>query len=203
MLLTSVAIPFAAVKHALVGEWRHRRAAPWKGAPELVLFDRDGTLVHDVPYNADPSLVRPMADARSSLDRLRAAGVLVGIVSNQSGVATGRITPRQLEAVQERVADLLGPFDVVRYCVHGHDDGCACRKPAPGMVKSACTELGVSAEHCVVVGDIGSDVEAARAAGATAVLVPNAVTRPTEIDAADHVAENLTVAVDRLLAGAW
>jgi HAD superfamily hydrolase (TIGR01662 family) len=105
--------------------------------------------------------------------------------------------------LQERVADLLGPFDVVRYCVHGHDDGCACRKPAPGMVKSACTELGVSAEHCVVVGVIGSDVEAARAAGATAVLVPNAVTRPTEIDAADHVAENLTVAVDRLLTGAW
>jgi HAD superfamily hydrolase (TIGR01662 family) len=203
MLLTSVAIPFAAVAHTVAGEWRHRRAARWKGAPELVLFDRDGTLVHDVPYNAEPSLVRPVRGAREALDRLREAGVRVGIVSNQSGVATGRITPGQLEAVQERVGELLGPFDVVRHCLHGPDDGCACRKPAPGMVKSACAELAVPVDRCVVVGDIGSDVEAARAAGAAAVLVPNSRTRAAEIDAADCVADNLPAAVDRLLTGDW
>jgi len=203
MLATSVAIPFAAVAAAVAGEWRHRRAEPWKGAPDLVLFDRDGTLVHDVPYNADPALVAPVDGARETLERLRAAGVRVGIVSNQSGVARGRITPGQLDAVQARLEDLLGPFDVVRYCLHGPADGCECRKPAPGMVKSACAELGVSPERCVVIGDIGSDVEAARAAGAAAVLVPNAATRADEVGAADRVAGSLAAAADRLLTGAW
>jgi HAD superfamily hydrolase (TIGR01662 family) len=201
MLLTSVLIPFAAVAHTLAGQWRHRSATPWVGPPELVLFDRDGTLVHDVPYNADPALVRPVADARQALDRLRSVGIKVGLVSNQSGVAAGRITPQQLAAVQARVEELLGPFDVVRYCVHGPGEGCGCRKPAPGMVKSACAELGVAVDRCAVVGDIGSDVEAARAAGATAVLVPDHATRQAEIEAADRVAGTVADAVESLLRG--
>jgi HAD superfamily hydrolase (TIGR01662 family) len=203
MLLTSVLLPFAAVAHALAGEWRHRRAAAWVGAPEAVLFDRDGTLVQDVPYNSDPELVRPLAGARENLERLREAGIRVGLVSNQSGVAAGRITGDQLTAVQARVEALLGPFDVVRYCLHAAGDGCGCRKPAPGLVTSACAELGVRPDRCVVVGDIGSDLEAARAAGAAAVLVPNSATRPAETEAADRVAESLQVAVDRVLRGSW
>jgi histidinol-phosphate phosphatase family protein len=165
------------------------------------LFDRDGTLVEDVPYNGDPAMVRPVPGARAALDRLRAAGVRLGVVSNQSGVARGLLTPEQLARVNARVEELLGPFDTWQCCLHGPDDGCACRKPAPGLVLAAAAELGVPADQCVVVGDIGADVSAGLAAGARAVLVPTPVTRIEEIDAAPVVAGDLTAAVDWILAG--
>lgn len=203
MLLTSAAIPVAATWHSLRGAWTHRRAGPWLGLPDLVLFDRDGTLVHDVPYNDDPDRVVLVAGARAALDRLRGAGVRTGVVSNQSGVGAGRITASGVEAVNGRVEDLLGPFDVWRWCPHDRDEGCDCRKPAPGMVKDACATLGVAAERCVVVGDIGSDVEAASAAGARSVLVPTPQTRPREVAAAPLVAGSLTEAVDLVLGGRW
>jgi len=199
MVLTSLAIPFAATWHSARGAWQHRHARPWQGAADLVLFDRDGTLVHDVPYNGDPALVQPVADARAALDRLRRAGIRVGVVTNQSAVGTGRITREQMEAVNQRVEDLLGPFDVWQVCPHAPDAGCGCRKPAPGLVKEACHLVGVPAESCVVVGDIGSDVDAAAAAGAEAVLVPTASTRPTEVASAPRVAPTLSAAVDRIL----
>ena len=203
MLVTSALMPFAAAWHSARGAVRHRSARPWVGLPDLVLFDRDGTLVHDVPYNGDPALVRPVEGARAALDRLRFLGVRVGLVTNQSGVASGRITIEQGEAVNARVEELLGPFDVVQLCPHGPDDGCACRKPAPGMVKAACAELGVDPAVCVVVGDIASDVEAAAAAGAAGILVPTAATRPEEVEAALVVAADLTAAVDLVVSGRW
>jgi HAD superfamily hydrolase (TIGR01662 family) len=201
MALTSAVIPLAAAYHSVRGAWQHRAAGPWQGLPELVLFDRDGTLVHDVPYNGDPARVRPVVGARTALDRLRAAGIKVGVVTNQSGVATGRITPDQLQAVNDRVAELLGPFDTWQTCPHDRNAGCPCRKPAPGMVKEACHAVGVPPEHCVVVGDIGSDVEAATAAGAVGVLVPTAATRVEEMAAAGWVASSLTGAVEEIMAG--
>lgn len=176
---------------------------PGRGLPDLVLFDRDGTLVHDVPYNADPAKVAPVPDARVVLDRLRAAGVRIGVVTNQSGVADGRISPDQLRAVNARVEELLGPFDTWQICAHGRDAGCACRKPAPGLVLDACAQMDADPARCVVIGDIGSDVDAARAAGAVGILVPTSVTRPQEIDAATHVAPDLGAAVDAVLGGAW
>jgi histidinol-phosphate phosphatase family protein len=203
MLLTSVAIPPAAVRHSVSGWLRHRRAAPWRGLPDLVLLDRDGTLVEDVPYNGDPALVRPVPGAREALDRLRARGVRLGLVTNQSGIARGLLTQAQADAVNARVADVLGPFETVQLCPHGPADGCGCRKPAPGMVKHACAELGVEPARTVVVGDIGSDVEAAAAAGGVGVLVPTPVTRPAEVAAAPLVEPTLGRAVDRILGGAW
>jgi histidinol-phosphate phosphatase family protein len=129
--------------------------------------------------------------------------VRLGVVSNQSGIGSGRVTTEQVEAVNSRVTDLLGPFDVWRYCPHAADDGCGCRKPAPGMVKDCCDELDVLPARTVLVGDIGSDVEAARSAGAHAVLVPTPATRVEEIATAEHVAPDLVAAVDDLVAGRW
>jgi HAD superfamily hydrolase (TIGR01662 family) len=170
--------------------------------PRAVLFDRDGTLVHDVPYNADPALVDPMPGARRALDRLRVAGLRIGVVSNQSGVARGLISVEALDRVNRRVEELLGPIDVWQVCVHGPDEGCHCRKPAPGMVFAAAGALGVRPAECVLVGDIGSDVAAAQAAGARAVLVPTPITLPAEIAAAPRVEPALAAAVDWILAGA-
>jgi HAD superfamily hydrolase (TIGR01662 family) len=203
MLLTSVVLPFAATWHSARGAWTHRRADPWRGLPDLVLFDRDGTLVHDVPYNGDPDQVRLVDGAREALDELRARGVRIGLVSNQSGVGRGLLTMAQVEAVNARLAELLGPFDTVQVCPHAPEDGCACRKPAPGMVKAACAELDVDPARCLVIGDIGADVGAATAAGAASIIVPTPITRPQEIAAAPHRASTLTAAVADVLAGAW
>jgi histidinol-phosphate phosphatase family protein len=203
MAITSAVIPFAASWHTVRGLLGHRHPAPWRGLPELVLFDRDGTLVDDVPYNGDPEAVHPVPGARRALDRLRSAGVRVGLVTNQSGVARGLIGEGDVHRVNARVEELLGPFATVQACLHGPADGCSCRKPEPGMVKAACHEVGVDADRCVLVGDIGSDVAAAESAGATGLLVPTPVTRPQEVEAAVHVAADLVEATDRILAGRW
>ncbi|WP_240980906.1 HAD family hydrolase [Streptomyces sp. Z423-1] len=165
------------------------------GFPAAVLFDRDGTLIVDVPYNGDPARVVPMPTAREAVDAVRARGVPVGVVSNQSGVARGLLTYRQVAAVRRRVEELLGPFGVWAVCPHGPDDGCGCRKPAPGLVLAACERLGAPVDRTVVIGDIGADVAAARTAGARGVLVPTPVTRPEETAGAEATAPDLRTAV--------
>lgn len=168
---------------------------PRRGPPRAVLFDRDGTLVHDVPYNGDPSLVCPVDGAADVLAELRRAGVPTAVVSNQSGIARGLLTRAQVDAVNVRVEELLGPLGPVFVCEHGPAGGCACRKPSPGMVLEAAAALGVDPHDCVLIGDIGADVEAARAAGARSVLVPTPATRPEEVAAAPAVAADLSSAV--------
>ncbi|MFJ6197720.1 HAD-IIIA family hydrolase [Micromonospora sp. NPDC092111] len=180
-------------------------AGPGADGPVLydaVLLDRDGTLVEDVPYNGDPGKVRPVPGARAALDRLRAAGLRLGVVTNQSGLARGLFTAAQLRAVNARVEELLGPFDTWQFCPHDERAGCACRKPAPGMVHAAARSLGTTPQRCVLVGDIGADMTAAGAAGAAGVLVPTSTTRPAEVAAAPHVVADLPAAVDLILSRA-
>ena len=204
MVATSIMIPPVAAGHWLYGLWHWRKVSGSKPSqPAAVLFDRDGTLVEDVPYNGDPERVVIRPQARAAIDRLRATGIRVGVVSNQSGVSRGLITLQQVDAVNRRIAELLGPVDTWAVCAHGPDEGCDCRKPAPGLVRRAAAELGVRPEQCVVVGDIGSDIQAAQAAGARAILVPTPQTRPEEIAAAPKVADDLLAAVDQALAGSW
>jgi histidinol-phosphate phosphatase family protein len=174
---------------------------PPRAIPLAVLFDRDGTLVVDVPYNGDPGLVLPMPGALEAVAAVRAAGLPIGVVSNQSGIARGILTREQVDAVNARVDDLFGGFDTWQVCPHGPDDGCVCRKPAPGMVLWAADALGVDPARTVVIGDIGADVGAAHAAGATAVLVPTPTTRSEEVDAAEAIADDLGSAVRIALAG--
>lgn len=195
MLMTSVAIPPLAVGYWLAGVRRWRNAASWPDRPAAVLLDRDGTLVHDVAYNGNPDRVVPHDGAREALDALRAKGIRLGVVTNQSGVARGHITESDVEAVNARVDELLGPFGVFEFCPHGETDNCECRKPAPGLITAAAEALGAHPRHCVVIGDIGSDIEAAKNAGARGILVPTPQTRPAEVASAVHVAPDLRQAV--------
>ena len=134
--------------------------------PCAVLFDRDETIVVDVPFNGDPDRVEPVPNARALLDRLRAAGLPIAVVSNQSGVGRGMITIEQVDEVNHRVDELIGPFAGFFVCPHAPEDACDCRKPKPKLILDAARAIGVDPACCIVVGDRESDVEAARNAGA-------------------------------------
>jgi D-glycero-D-manno-heptose 1,7-bisphosphate phosphatase len=145
-------------------------------------LDRDGTIIFDEGYLADASRVRLVPGAARSLRRLREKGALLIVVSNQSGVARGLIRRDQLEAVDAAMDRLLADegvhLDATYYCEHGPDDGCACRKPRPGMLERAAAEHGIALGRSVMVGDKRSDVEAGRAAGcATALLLSPSAAR--------------------------
>jgi histidinol-phosphate phosphatase family protein len=205
MLWTSALMPPIASAHWLRGLQRRRalvadrrRAPRPAGIPAAVLLDRDGTLIEDVPYNGDPVRVRPMPGALEAVERLRSAGVPLAVVSNQSGVGRGLIDRAQVDAVNRRVEELLGPLGPWLVCPHAPEDGCDCRKPRPGLVLRAAERLGVAPERCTLIGDIGADVEAAQAAGARAVLVPTPRTLPDEVAAAPAVADDLLGAVSLL-----
>ncbi|MEZ0382509.1 HAD-IIIA family hydrolase [Mycobacterium sp. pW045] len=202
MAVSSALIPPVAVAHRIAGAVRFRNAPA--EPPLAVLLDRDDTLIQDGPYLADPAGVVPLPHARRALARLRRHGLRLAVVSNQSGVAKGLISPEQLAAVNSRVDELLGPFDSWQVCQHDDGDGCGCRKPAPGLVSAAAEALEVAPRRCVMIGDTGGDVAAALAADADAILVPTRRTRTAEIaDARANaaVARSLNAAVSLVLKG--
>ena len=203
MIATSTLLPPIAVAHRAAG-WMRVVARAWgadraRRDTSAVLFDRDGTLVIDVPYNGDAGRVRLVPGAREALHRLRRAGVPVAVITNQSGVGRGLIDPDDVEAVNRRIEELAGPIGPWLMCFHTPEAHCPCRKPRAGLVLAAAERLGVEASRCVVVGDTEADVIAASAAGARAILVPNAATRAEEIARSHSVASGLQHAVDLVL----
>jgi histidinol-phosphate phosphatase family protein len=134
-----------------------------------VFMDRDGTLIHDVGYPNDPGAVRLLPGAAIALAKLKELGFLLIVVSNQSGIGRGLVTPeqaRQVHAeVESQLADFMVRLDGAYYCPHAPEDGCVCRKPSPGMLLRAARELSIDLNRSFMVGDKISDLEAGRAAG--------------------------------------
>lgn len=134
-------------------------------------LDRDGTLIADPGYLGDPAGVVVLPGTAAAIAALREAGYLVVVVSNQSGVARGLFPASAVHAVNRRMAELLraedprAEIDAVYFCPHGPDDGCACRKPLPGLFLQAARELSIDLAASLSVGDAERDVAAARAAG--------------------------------------
>ena len=147
-----------------------------------MLFDRDGTIVIDEPYNGDPTKVRIVPGARLAIDRLRERGLPVGVITNQSGVGRGTITMEQVEAVDRRIEALLGVFDGWFICPHAPNDDCACRKPKPKLLFEAARAFGVAPESVVVVGDRDADTGVAINAGACAIRVDGNVSLSDAVD---------------------
>lgn len=164
-----------------------------------ILFDRDGTLIAYNPGNRNARGVQPMEGAREAVVRARAYGLKLGVVTNQPGLTRGEITRTELDSVHRHIDEILGPFDGWFVCPHAHYERCHCRKPQPGLLLDALAAFGVSAGECVMIGDIGSDVEAARAIGMRAILVPTAVTLPDEVVSAPLVARSLLEAVESVI----
>jgi D-glycero-D-manno-heptose 1,7-bisphosphate phosphatase len=170
------------------------------GARRAVFLDRDGTLIEDVGYPDDPDGVRLVPGAADALAALRRGGFALVVVSNQSGIGRGLVTPEQAESVHERfVAELAAhgvELDDARYCPHAPDESCPCRKPSPGLLRDAASELGVDLAGSFMVGDKPSDVEAGRRAGCRTVLLA-----PAPGGEADFVAADWSEAVAYVLDG--
>ncbi|MBK9030763.1 MAG: HAD-IIIA family hydrolase [Myxococcales bacterium] len=138
-----------------------------------LFLDRDGTLIVDVGYPRDPDAVELLPGAAATLAALPADVALV-IVTNQSGLARGLVTPAEAAAVQAEVERQFAAAGVrfagVYVCPHGPDDGCPCRKPAPGMLRDAARDLGLDLGRSLMIGDKAADVAAGRAAGCAVTL---------------------------------
>lgn len=134
-----------------------------------LLLDRDGTVIEHVHYLKDPDEVRLVDRCAESLQRARDAGYLLVVISNQSIIGRGTGTVEQVEACNDRMRVLLREqgieLDAVSYCPHSPDAGCACRKPAPGMLNEIAETLDVSLLDSVMVGDNITDVQAGENAG--------------------------------------
>ncbi len=157
-------------------------AAPQERARPLrpcLFIDKDGTLIENVPYNVEPSLLRFMPGAAAALARLREAGLALVIVTNQSGIARGYFTRAQFAHLQEALLQGLREqagveIDDVMLCPHEPDalgrPACLCRKPAPGMLIGAARRHGLDLTRSWMVGDTLDDVEAGQRAGARGLL---------------------------------
>ncbi len=148
-----------------------------------VFLDRDGTLNEDTGYVHRWADFHWLSGAKAAIRRLNDAGVLVFVVTNQSGVARGLFGEDAVTALHEKMREDLrtvgAGIDDFRYCPHHPDIGvapyrrvCACRKPAPGMILDLIAQWPVDAAASVMVGDRESDAQAGRAAGIAAEVVP-------------------------------
>jgi histidinol-phosphate phosphatase family protein len=174
-----------------------------------VFLDRDGTVIRDEHYLADPSRVALLEGVAAAIARLRAGGYAVIVVTNQSGLARGLITPAQYEAVSARVDALLAAagtrLDATYMCPHHPDVNgtCDCRKPAPALFTRAASDHGLDLRRSVLLGDRWRDIAAAPDLGARGLLVVGPETPPADIERARSeadVALSMEAAADRILA---
>ena len=145
-----------------------------KGA-KAVFLDRDGTLNIDPGYIQDPAQVQLISGVGSALKKLKSAGFLLVVVSNQSGIGRGLIDPLVLPKIHRRFNDILAKdgiqIDHFEHCPHLPDDRCACRKPMPGMIEKVCEKLGIIAAESFMVGDRLKDLECGRRSGCAGVAL--------------------------------
>jgi len=173
---TSTSATLSRISALLAHETPDRSPAPPRRG--LVLLDRDGTLIRDIPFLTDPAGVELMPGVGEGLAALQDAGFALAIVTNQQGIGLGYGTTRQMIAVNQQLFRALGPYGVriakVYYCPHTAADGCDCRKPRAGMVSRALRDFQMESARTFVVGDLPGDAEAGRAAGCRTILLGSA-----------------------------
>jgi D-glycero-D-manno-heptose 1,7-bisphosphate phosphatase len=144
-----------------------------------LFLDRDGTVIEECGYLADPALVNVLPGAAAALAAIASEGWKLIVVSNQSGVGRGLITPLQMEAVQRRFLDLMQsqsiPIADSYLCVHTPEDRCQCRKPSPFLLQRAAVEHGLDLSASYMIGDREGDILCGRNAGCSTIWLRNAM----------------------------
>ena len=139
-----------------------------------VFLDRDGVLNEPLIRDGRPYPPRSVADFRllpgaaAACEQLRADGYALVVVTNQPDVARGTLAREDLDRIHARLRELI-PLDGVYACLHDDADGCACRKPRPGMMLDAASHLSLDLRGSAMIGDRWRDIEAARRAGVRSV----------------------------------
>ena len=182
-------------------------------APDTVIvLDRDGVINADSPdYIKSPDEWHPLPGSLGAIARLTEAGLRVAVATNQSGLARGLFDAEALAAIHGRMLTAInaagGDLHRIFFCPHGPDDGCDCRKPAPGLLLQAAEHFACGFDRMIVIGDSERDLAAALAVGATPVLVRTGNGKKTEAAVADKtdyaglpVYDDLNAAVQGLLA---
>jgi len=151
---------------------------------KAIFLDKDGTLVDDLPYNVEPQRITLCSGAGPALRLLARLDYRLFVVTNQAGIAFGRLRETDMDTVYDRLQDLLRgeklALDGFYYCPHHPDGGvapyaadCHCRKPMPGLLLKAAHEHGIDLRSSWMIGDILHDVEAGNRAGCRTVLIDN------------------------------
>jgi D-glycero-D-manno-heptose 1,7-bisphosphate phosphatase len=154
-------------------------ASPERAASQnsagLVLLDRDGTLICNIPFLHDPAKVEILPGVIDGLLNLQAAGLRLAIVTNQQGIGLGYYTVQDFIAVNQRLLRELGARGVriskIYFCPHSLGEQCSCRKPATGMITRAMRDFGAKPEQTILIGDSEEDMRAGTEAGCQAVRV--------------------------------
>jgi D-glycero-D-manno-heptose 1,7-bisphosphate phosphatase len=170
-----------------------------------VFLDRDGVINRALVRDGKPYAPRSLAEfrllpgARAGIERLRAAGLAVIVVTNQPDIGNGLVSEAAVAAMHERLRRRL-PVSDVRVCPHRQSAGCVCRKPQPGMLLAAAHDLDIDLAASFMVGDRHSDVLASRAAGCYTLFIDRgyAETRGLSIPA-DAIVRSLPAAVRHIL----
>jgi D-glycero-D-manno-heptose 1,7-bisphosphate phosphatase len=176
-----------------------------KGGQRAVFLDRDGTLIEEVNFLSKVEDLKFFPFTDSSVKRLKAAGFLVIVVTNQSGVARGLFEEAAVGAIHDSIQDkLTDKIDAFFHCPHLPDAGCGCRKPGTGMIEAACEAFDIDLGRSWMVGDKELDVLTGVNAGLGTILVRTGYgsAHATSMSRRpDHFAEDLSDAVDIILGG--
>lgn len=154
-----------------------------------VFLDRDGTLIRDVGYLSRLEQLEILPRGAEALKLLRASGLKLVVITNQSGVARGMLTEQELgkihEVLRETLAACGAPVDAIYYCPHHPSEGldryriaCNCRKPNVGMVLRAAEDLRLDLGASYVIGDQAIDMELAGRIGAKGVWIDGGAASP-------------------------
>lgn len=178
---------------------------------KLVILDRDGTINQaSEEFVKSPEEWHPLPGALEAISRLNHAGFHVVLATNQSGLGRGLFDMAALNAVHahmlKALASLGGRIDAIFYCPHAPDEGCTCRKPAPGLLHQIEARYGVSLNGVPYVGDSLRDMQAAQSAQCAPHLVltgrhadVQGQPLPSDFPAQTHVHADLAAFVDHLL----
>jgi D-glycero-D-manno-heptose 1,7-bisphosphate phosphatase len=182
-----------------------------------VFLDRDGTLTEEIGYVNHPMRLQTIRGVPEAIRQLNDAGILTVVVTNQAGAARGYFTEDLIDVTHLRLRRLIaaanGRLDAVYYCPHHPREGpphlrirCHCRKPAPGMILRAASELPIDLSRSVMVGDKISDSEFGHRLGLRTVMVMTGYGRGEHTyqrqdwkDQPDLIAEDLLSAVPWIL----